>query len=142
MSDYPLDRLIRFLPQKPPFLFLDHVLRVEPMSEVEGLVRFADGHPIFENHLPGEPLVPGVIILESLAQLAGLTLMDPAGAPIRGYLAEVKEARFYRLVHPDEELHLFAKLEQAFGRYARFAVETTVAGERTTRGVITLARRE
>ena len=135
-----LDRLIEFLPQKPPFLFVEHVLELEPGRSVRGSMVFAAGHAIFENHLPDEPLVPGVILVEALAQLAGIALMDPAGSPLRGYLAEVEKMRFLRLVRPDESIALEAQLEEAFGQFARFAVSATADGEVAARGVITLAR--
>ncbi len=135
-----LDRLIRFLPQKPPFLFVEHVLELETGRSVRGSTVFPAGHAVFENHLPGDPLVPGVILIEALAQLAGIALMDPAGAPLRGYLAEVEKMRFLRLVRPDETIELAARLEEAFGQFARFAVTAAVDGEVAARGVITLAR--
>jgi 3-hydroxyacyl-[acyl-carrier-protein] dehydratase len=135
-----LDRLIRFLPQKPPFLFVEHVLELEAGRSVRGSTTFPAGHAVFENHLPDDPLVPGVIIIEALAQLAGIALMDPAGAPLRGYLAEVEKMRFLRLVRPDETIELAARLEAAFGQFARFAVSATVGGEVAARGVLTLAR--
>ena len=135
-----LDRLIKFLPQKPPFLFVEHVLELESGRSVRGSTVFPAGHAIFENHLPDEPLVPGVILVEALAQLAGIALMDPAGSPLRGYLAEVEKMRFLRLVRPDESIALEAQLEEAFGQFARFAVRATVDGEIAARGLITLAR--
>jgi 3-hydroxyacyl-[acyl-carrier-protein] dehydratase len=137
----PLDRLIAFLPQKPPFLFVDHVLRAEPMKSVAGSVCFPAGHAVFENHLPGEPLVPGVIVIEALAQLAGIALMPREGAPVRGVLAEVGGMRFYRLIHPDEVITLEAEIDQAFGDLARFRVRALVGGETAAAGTITLARR-
>jgi 3-hydroxyacyl-[acyl-carrier-protein] dehydratase len=142
MNEPSLDRFLELLPQKPPALFVDHILHLVHLEEVEGTVVFSHGHRVFESHLPGEPLVPGVVIVESLAQLAGLTLMDPRGAPIRGYLAEIRAMRFYRLVHPGEMLRLHARLEQAFGRYARFMVEAHVADELAARGELALARKE
>jgi 3-hydroxyacyl-[acyl-carrier-protein] dehydratase len=141
MTDHPLDRLIRFLPQKAPFLFLDHVLEVEPSLKVAGTKVFPPGHPIFQNHLPGEPLVPGVIVIEALAQLAGIALMEKGGEPIRGYLGEVSRMRFHRLIRPGEEILLRAALEQAFGAFARFSVSATVKGELAAEGMIVLARR-
>lgn len=143
-SDSPdsrFDHLIEFLPQKPPFLFVQHVLDLETGRRVRGSTLFPAGHSIFENHLPGEPLVPGVILIEALAQLAGIALMDPGGSPIHGYLAEVEKIRFLRLVRPDETIELEAKSQQTFGRFARFAVRAAVEGEAAARGVITLARR-
>lgn len=136
---HPLDHLIDFLPQKPPFLFVNHILEVRAGERVRGSMVFPPGHPIFENHLPGEPLVPGVILIEALAQVAGIALMDPQGSPIRGYLAEVNQVRFLRLVRPDEQLELEAELEQAFGEFARFSVRAKVDTETAAQGTITLA---
>jgi 3-hydroxyacyl-[acyl-carrier-protein] dehydratase len=141
VSDFPLDRLIAFLPQKSPFLFVDHVLSAEPMRSVAGSVCFPEGHAVFENHLPGEPLVPGVIVIEALAQLAGIALMPREGAPVHGYLGEVAQMRFYRLIHPGEVIALAADLEQAFGDFARFQVRAAVGVETAASGTITLARR-
>src|SRR5262245_3153431 len=96
MSDRSLDSLIGSLAQEPPFRFVDRLHSVERQRRAEGSVVFPPGHPIFEGHLPGEPLVPGVIVIEALAQLAGLALHGPNGEKVRGYLAEVGQTRFYR----------------------------------------------
>jgi 3-hydroxyacyl-[acyl-carrier-protein] dehydratase len=136
-----LDRLIGLLQQKPPALLVDRILHLEPLRRVEGAVTFPAGHRVFEGHLPGEPLVPGVIIVEALAQLAGIALMKDGGELIGGYLAEVGRTRFYRPVRPGEEVRLAAELAQAFGIYARFEVVATVAGERAVSGSLTLARK-
>ena len=141
MGEFPLDSLIAYLPQKPPSLFVDHVLSVMPMQRVEGDVTFPKGHRIFENHLPGEPLVPGVIVIEALAQIAGVALMAEGGEAVRGYLSEVGRTRFYRRILPDEQIHQHAELDQAFGDHARFAVRASVNGERAVVGTLTVTRK-
>ena len=141
MNDRPLERLIDSLQQEPPFRFVDRVLSIESQRRAEGTVTFPGGHAIFEGHLPGEPLVPGVIVIEALAQLAGLTLQGHSGEKVRGYLAEVGQTRFYRLIHPGEEIRLEAEVDRAFGDYARFRVKASVAGELAASGTVTLARR-
>lgn len=132
------DQLIASLPQKPPFLFVDEVSEWEPFQRVRGLARFPEGHPIFTNHLPSEPLVPGVILIEALAQLAGLALVAEAGQPIRGYLGEVVRARFRRTVGPDATVELEARLVQRFGLAARFEVAAEVDGAIVVDGEIVL----
>jgi 3-hydroxymyristoyl/3-hydroxydecanoyl-(acyl carrier protein) dehydratase len=136
-----LDALIALLPQKPPFLFVDHVLAVEPLRQVTGTKTFPPGDPIFRNHLPGEPLVPGVIIIEALAQLAGLALVAEDERPMRGYLGEVTRMRFHRPVHPGEEIRLHVEMEQAFGPFARFAARAAVGEDLVAEGALVLARR-
>ena len=141
ITNQPLDRLIDSLAQEPPFRFVDHVTSIERQRCAEGTLMFPAGHPIFAGHLPGEPLVPGVIIIEALAQLAGIALQGLGGEKIRGYLAEVAQTRFYRLIHPGEEIRLEAEVDRAFGDYARFKVRATVGGELAASGTVTLARR-
>ena len=142
MSDRDLNELLQFLPQQPPARYVDAVTEFTPGASVRGTITFGSGHRVFDGHLPGEPLVPGVIIAEALAQLAGMALMDPGGSPIRGYLAEMSEMRFLRLIHPDEEIILSAKLDAAFAGLARFEVEAHVGDELATRGRLTLARKD
>lgn len=137
-----LDALIDFLPQKPPSRYVDHVLEVEFQKRVCGTVCFGAEHRIFVGHLPEEPLVPGVVIIEALAQIAGIALTGEQGAPIRGYLAEAGPVRFLRTVSPDEVIRLEAEVEQAFGAFVRFAVAASVGDEAVAKGRITVARRD
>ena len=137
MSD--LDRLIELLPQKKPFLFVDHVTAAVSGERATGTKTFPAGDRIFENHLPDEPLVPGVILIEALAQLCAVVLIPPAGGqPIHGYLAEVSRMRFRRLIHPDETIQLEAKLDRRMGTAARFDVCARVGDEVAAEGFITV----
>jgi len=136
----PHDHLIQLLPQRPPFLFVDHVLEVDPLRRAKGSVLFAEGHWVFENHLPGDPLVPGVILIEALAQLAGIVFVGEGAAPLKGYLGEVTRMRFHRRVEPGDEVILEGDLVQAFGPYARFHGRASVRGELVAEGELILAR--
>ncbi len=133
------DRYIECLPQKPPFLFLDGVEDLAYLRHAVGRKTFPAGHPIFENHLPGEPLVPGVILIEALAQLSGLVLVPPEGRPVHGYLGEVARLRFRRLVRPDERIVLRSTLDRRFGSVARFEVAAHVGDEVAADGTLTIA---
>ena len=126
------------LPQKPPFLFVSELESVEHLKNAVGTQTFPTGHPIFENHLPGEPLVPGVILIEALAQLSGVILMPPEGPPAWGYLAEVSHVRFRRLVRPDDTILLRSTLQRQFASAARFEVSAEVEGEVAVAGSLTL----
>jgi 3-hydroxymyristoyl/3-hydroxydecanoyl-(acyl carrier protein) dehydratase len=133
------DRLIELLPQKPPFRFVDEVLELARGESIVGAVTFPRGHRVFEGHLPGEPIVPGVILIEALAQVAGLILAPEGGAPLRGYLGEVLRMRFRRAVRPDERVRLRARLAQRFGKVIRFeGVADVGGGEVAAEGEITV----
>jgi len=134
-----LARYISCLPQKPPFLFIDELCELRSGEAAAGAVAFPAGHPVFENHLPGNPIVPGVILIEALAQLAGIILI-PAERPepITGYLGEVRRARFRRKVRPGERVDLRARLLQRFAGTARFEVEARVGSEIAAEGELVL----
>jgi 3-hydroxyacyl-[acyl-carrier-protein] dehydratase len=133
-----LNRYIEYLPQKPPFLFIDELQEVEYLRHAVGTKTFVTGHPIFENHLPGEPLVPGVILIEALAQLSGIVLIPPEGYAVRGYLAAVNRVRFRRLVHPDERIRLRSVLERRFKSVAIFEVCGEISGAEVASGSLTI----
>ncbi len=142
------DPLIARLPQEPPFRFLDRVVRHDPPREAEAETTFPQGDPIFAGHLPGDPIVPGVIIIEALAQLSGLVLLAPRGSDggegasgggrVRGYLAGVSRLRFFRRVGPGETLRLRSALDRQLGSAAQFAVSARVGDERVAEGTITV----
>lgn len=142
MGEY--DYLIDRLPHRPPALFVDEVLELDPGRSIRGAVSFPVGHRVFENHLPGEPLVPGVVLIEAMAQVAGLVFAVGTGEgdpeSVRGYLAEVRQMRFRRPVVPDSRVELVASLERIFGPAARFETEALVDGEIVAEGVITIVR--
>ncbi len=138
-----LSRYIAYLPQKPPALYVDEVLALDRGKSVAGSVHFPVGHPVFANHLPGNPLVPGVILVEALAQLSAIALV-PTGRPrpIRGYLGEVTCVRFRRKVRPGETVHLQCELLHRFATAARFSVRATVDGEIAAEGEIAVGGAE
>ena len=136
------DHYIDCLPQRPPFLFVDEILDHAYMERVQGAVEFPDGHRIFENHLPGEPLVPGVILIEALAQVAGIVMISEEGQPIRGYLGEVSRVRFRKTIKPGDRVLLDARLLGSFGNAARFEVSASVSGSGVVEGEIVLVRQD
>lgn len=134
----PLDGLIESLPQKAPFLFLDEILEHAPGDRAVGTKTFPPGHPIFENHLPDEPLVPGVILVEALAQLSAVVCVGLDRTPVRGYLAGIEAMRFRRLIRPGEPIRLESRFVRRFGSAARFEVRATVEGEDAAEGAVTI----
>lgn len=133
-----LQRYLDALPQKPPARFVDELLDVEHLRQAVGAVSFPPAHRVFENHLPNRPLVPGVILIEALAQLSGLVMIPAGERAAVGFLAEVRRMRLRRLVHPGERIVLRSTLRRRLGTAAAFVVSATVDGAEAAAGELVL----
>lgn len=114
------------LPHRPPLLLLDRILEREPGVRVvaEKLVSYGD--PLLQGHFPDRPLVPGVMLVEMLAQAAAFLEAEPLGdVPI--FLAQILDARFKASAFPGDRLELSVKPDAGFGRLQR--IEGTVRCE-------------
>lgn len=105
-----IERIFRLLPHRYPFLLIDRVLEFEANSRIRALKNVTINEPHFTGHFPDHPVMPGVLVIEALAQAAGaLALMSAEENPsARGlfYLVKVDNARFSRLVVPGDQLIL------------------------------------
>jgi 3-hydroxyacyl-[acyl-carrier-protein] dehydratase len=107
----PLNRVIlRALRQRPPFLFIDGLDPSPPPATAIAYFTFPAEAPYFAGHFPGEPVVPGVLLVEAMAQAARCALYLHFGKSTPGYLVRVDGCRFQQLVRPGERLTLRATL--------------------------------
>lgn len=95
----------KILPHRYPFLLVDRILELEPNKRVVGIKNVTANEPFFQGHFPGHPIMPGVLILEAMAQVGGVAfLCDPANAGKMLYLAGVDNSRFRRPVLPGDQI--------------------------------------
>ncbi len=101
-----IKEILDLLPHRYPFIMLDRVLEFEPDKMITGLKNVSMGEPCFQGHFPGEPVMPGVLILEGMAQagavLAYLSTEDIAGKLV--YFAGMDKVRFRKVVRPGDQL--------------------------------------
>ena len=135
-----VDYLAR-LPHQPPFRFVSRITDLRAGDSAEGIWSLDGSEPFFAGHFPNRPLVPGVLIVEALAQLSGLAGPPVAtdGGPEEGKLAHA-DVRFDESVAPPTEILLKSKLVRAMGALQQFNVEASVAGKIIARGSVTLHR--
>jgi 3-hydroxyacyl-[acyl-carrier-protein] dehydratase len=112
--------LMRFLPHRPPFLFLKKLLEWVPGARALGEVEFDGSEEFFRGHFPGKPIVPGVILIEAAAQTAGIALArdlsdSPAASGGLPALAKVKSFRFRAPARPREKLLVEAVVTSRLG---------------------------
>lgn len=134
-----LDPLALGLPHRAPFVFVDEVTELHPGESAVGSKVFAPDEPFFRGHFPGDPLVPGVILTEALAQLAGIAA-GQAGRSFR--LTAIKGMKFLAAVRPAEEVTLSARKLGAVGGLWQFEVRAVVGGTTVAEGAVVLSEAE
>ena len=132
----PSDPVALGLPHREPFIFVDEALALAPGESAVCRKVFAPEEPFFRGHFPGDPLVPGVILAEALAQTAGLA----AGQPGKAFrLSAIRGMKFLRAVRPNEEIVLSAKKLAVVGGLWQFEVVARVGGQSVAEGVVVLS---
>jgi 3-hydroxyacyl-[acyl-carrier-protein] dehydratase len=118
------------IPHRFPFLLVDRVLELVPGQHVRALKNVTVNEPFFPGHFPHRPVMPGVMIIEALAQAAGILAFVTAGVSAtpttRFYFAAIDNARFRRPVEPGDQLVLNAKLERNMRGILKFSAHATV----------------
>jgi 3-hydroxyacyl-[acyl-carrier-protein] dehydratase len=121
-----------FLPHRYPFLLIDKVIECEPGIRLLGVKNVTYNEPFFQGHFPQKPIMPGVLILEALAQSTGLLASETAGDELVGmiyYLVGIDKAKFKRPVVPGDQLLLEAKFIKSKRNIWAFECRAEVDGE-------------
>ncbi len=136
MSDMYIEEIRRFLPHRYPFLLVDRVLECVPGESIVAIKNISVNEPQFTGHFPNQAIMPGVLIIEALAQATGLlgfrTISEEPSDDILYMLVGVDNVRFKRQVVPGDQLVLKAKIERRSKIIWKFSCEATVDGELCT----------
>jgi 3-hydroxyacyl-[acyl-carrier-protein] dehydratase len=138
----PLDRaaIEAILPHREPFLLIDEVLELEPGERVVARKRVREDEWYLRGHFPGRPVMPGVLIVEAMAQTGAVAVLSEEEN--RGRLAlfaGIDDTRFKRIVEPGDELELECPLDQVRGPVGKGKARATVDGQLAARGTLTFA---
>lgn len=125
--------ILKQLPHRYPFLLVDRVLELDKGKSIKAIKNVTINEPFFQGHFPSRPVMPGVLILEAMAQAAGLLAFDTLGqAPDENsvyYFVGIDAARFKRPVEPGDQLVLDVTLERSKAGIFKFKGAARVAGE-------------
>ncbi len=128
-----LQRIQVFLPHRYPFLLIDRVLEHVPGESLLALKNVTINEPFFQGHFPGRPVMPGVLLIEAMAQAAGVLTFRTAGAEPDAqstfYLVGIDKARFRAPVVPGDQLLLKVRFERRIRTIWKFLAEAAVAGK-------------
>src|ERR671933_2105376 len=130
----------QILPHRPPFLLIDEVVELEPGARVVARKEVRADEWYLAGHFPDRPIMPGVLMVEALAQAGAVAVLSEEEN--RGKLAlfaGIDDVRFKRIVEPGDELELVCELEAVRGPIGRGRVRATVNGELAVRGMLTFA---
>jgi 3-hydroxyacyl-[acyl-carrier-protein] dehydratase len=131
--------IMRILPHRYPFLLIDRVVELEPGRRAVAIKQVTANEPHFTGHFPGRPIMPGVLMVEALAQTAGVALL--ALEEHRGKLglfAGIDDCRFKRMVLPGDTLRLEVNVEKLRGMFGRVRAVATVDGETAVEATLSI----
>ena len=106
-------QILELLPHRYPFLLVDRVVNYTPLESIEAYKNVTMNEPFFQGHFPGIPVMPGVLILEALAQAGGLLVLKSTDMPLENKLflfTGMEKVRFRRPVYPGDKLELKCRL--------------------------------
>ena len=128
-----IDEIMRYLPHRYPFLLVDRIIALEDGKSIRGIKNVTMNEPFFQGHFPGYPVMPAVLVIEALAQLASILAWKIAGrSPADGsliFFAGIDNARFRRQVRPGDQLVLESEVQRLVRGIGKFAVRAKVDGE-------------
>ena len=148
-----IDSIQAILPHRPPFLFVDRVIKLVPDVSIVAERDLKPDEFYFTGHFPGKPLMPGVLIVDALAQASGLLwgLSEKrsretgkeasANVPRFFFLASV-DMKFVNPAFPGDTLRLFAESQRQFGDLFNYSVEASVGRRQIAKGSLTLVKSE
>lgn len=145
MNQMNIHQVLEYLPHRYPFLLVDRVLSCEPGKEICALKNVTANEPFFNGHFPRYPVMPGVLIIEALAQtgaiLSFLTMNEKPDDNSLYYFVGIDNARFKKPVLPGDALHLHVVLDKHMRGVWRYNAQAKVEGELVATAQLLCAKR-
>ena len=138
---YSIMDIMSFLPHRYPFLLVDRILEIEGEKRIVGLKNVTINEPFFQGHFPGAPVMPGVLIIECMAQVAGVMIYR--GMPDKDrkliYFTSIEKAKFRRPVLPGDQLRIEMQLLNRRTNFGKMNGQATVDGKLVAEATVTFA---
>jgi 3-hydroxyacyl-[acyl-carrier-protein] dehydratase len=128
---FDIQRIMEMIPHRYPFLMIDRVVDAIPNVSAVGIKNVSMGEPFFQGHFPTQPVMPGVLIIEAMAQTAAVLVVHTLGPDAEGklvYFMTVDNARFRKPVVPGDQLFIHVRKERNRANVWKFTAEAKVNG--------------
>jgi beta-hydroxyacyl-ACP dehydratase FabZ len=141
VSQYDVQEILNVLPHRYPFLLVDRIVEYEEMRRIVGIKNVTMNEPFFQGHFPGAPIMPGVLILEAMAQVGGFLVFKtlPNRETKLVFFAGVENARFRRPVTPGDQLRIEMVINKIRGRVGKLSGKAYVDGQVAAEADITFS---
>lgn len=138
-AEADIARILELLPHRYPFLLIDRVVDMDGEKSATGIKNVTINEPFFVGHFPGFPIMPGVLLVEAMAQTAAALVMNSLGEASKGslvYFMSIDRARFRRPVLPGDTVHFPVRLAHKRPPVWKFAAEAHVGGRKVAEAQI------
>jgi len=121
--------IMKHLPHRYPFLLVDRIVDIQPGVSITGIKNVTINEPFFQGHFPGQPIMPGVLIVEAMAQVAGVMAFRSGVEGKSVFFMSIEKAKFRRPVVPGDQVNLHIKILHQRGNVWKFSGDATVDGK-------------
>lgn len=120
----------KFLPHRYPFLLVDRIIEMQPGIKAVGIKNVTINEEFFQGHFPGQPIMPGVLIIEALAQVAGILAFHSGATPSKSvFFMSIEKAKFRKPVIPGDQIRLEVNILQHRRNVWKFSSKAVVEGK-------------
>jgi len=126
-----INRIMQMIPHRYPFLMIDKIVEIVRDVRAVGVKNVTYNEPFFQGHFPSRPIMPGVLIIESMAQTAAVMVMETLGKTAEGtlvYFMSIDEARFRKPITPGDTVYIHVEKQRSRGNVWKFRGEARVDG--------------